>query len=100
MPSQSSAPARLQSSAPPPVLTSVACTRATWPGAVLGTFEGEVEGQILDAPRGEGTFGYDPLFLVPELGKTLAELPPTEKNRLSHRARALERAKPALLELL
>jgi XTP/dITP diphosphohydrolase len=70
------------------------------PGSVLGTFEGAIEGEILDAPRGEGTFGYDPLFLVPEIGRTLAEIPPTEKNRLSHRARALERAKPALLELL
>ena len=70
------------------------------PGTVLGTFEGSVEGRILEAPRGAGTFGYDPLFLVPELGKTLAELPPQEKNKLSHRARALERAKPALLELL
>lgn len=70
------------------------------PGAVLGTFEGQVEGRILEAPRGSGTFGYDPLFLVPELGKTLAELPPSEKNKLSHRARALERAKPAILELI
>jgi XTP/dITP diphosphohydrolase len=70
------------------------------PGAVIGTFEGQVEGRIVEAPRGGGTFGYDPLFLVPELGKTLAELASAEKNRHSHRARALERAKPALLELL
>lgn len=70
------------------------------PGAVLGTFEGHVEGRIAEAPRGSGTFGYDPIFLVPELGKTLAELAPTEKNKLSHRARALEKAKPALLELI
>jgi len=70
------------------------------PGAVLGTFEGHVEGRIADAPRGGGTFGYDPIFLVPELGKTLAELSPQEKNKLSHRAKALERAKAALLELI
>lgn len=70
------------------------------PGAILGTFEGSVEGRILDAPRGAGTFGYDPLFLVPELGKTLAEIAAKDKNKLSHRAKALERAKPALLELL
>ncbi len=70
------------------------------PGTVLGTFEGHVEGQILEAPRGQGDFGYDPLFLVPGLGKTLAELPPTEKNKLSHRAKALERAKPLLLDLI
>ena len=70
------------------------------PGTVLGTFEGSVEGRILEAPRGAGTFGYDPIFLVPELGKTLAELPAREKNKLSHRAKALERAKAALLELI
>lgn len=70
------------------------------PGAVLGTFEGTVEGRIIDAPRGAGAFGYDPIFLIPELGRTLAEIDGAEKNRLSHRARALERARPALLELL
>jgi len=70
------------------------------PGAVLGTFEGHVEGRIIEAPRGSGTFGYDPLFFVPEVGKTLAELPASEKNRLSHRAKALERAKSVLLELI
>jgi XTP/dITP diphosphohydrolase len=49
---------------------------------------GEVAGEILPAPRGSGGFGYDPLFLVPALGKTMAELPLAEKNRLSHRASA------------
>jgi len=54
------------------------------------TAEGKVEGFILDAPRGEAGFGYDPLFL-PEGGeRTLAELTATEKNSLSHRARAAE----------
>lgn len=53
--------------------------------------EGECEGLILREPRGEAGFGYDPLFYVPEYGKTLAELPIDEKNRISHRARALER---------
>lgn len=47
------------------------------------------EGEILGAPRGEGGFGYDPLFWLPECGKTAAELPPEEKNRLSHRGRAM-----------
>jgi XTP/dITP diphosphohydrolase len=70
------------------------------PGHVLATFEGLLSGRILEAPRGSGEFGYDPLFLIPELGKTLAELSAPEKNRLSHRARALERARPALLELI
>jgi XTP/dITP diphosphohydrolase len=49
---------------------------------------GDVAGEILPAPRGSGGFGYDPLFLVPALDKTMAELPLVEKNRLSHRARA------------
>ena len=52
------------------------------------TVEGSLEGRILEAPRGEGGFGYDPLFFVPELGRSLAELDLDEKNRISHRARA------------
>ena len=51
--------------------------------------EGEWHGEILRSPRGEGGFGYDPLFLDPLLGKTGAELPLAEKNRISHRGRAL-----------
>ena len=47
------------------------------------------EGFILDAPRGGGGFGYDPYFWLPDLRKTAAELPPTEKNRLSHRGKAM-----------
>jgi XTP/dITP diphosphohydrolase len=43
----------------------------------------------LDAPRGGGGFGYDPYFWLPELNKTAAELPPAEKNRLSHRGKAM-----------
>lgn len=51
---------------------------------------GECPGQILTAPHGENGFGYDPVFYVPEAGCTFAELPPQEKNRISHRARALD----------
>ncbi len=51
--------------------------------------EGEWHGAIVDAPRGEGGFGYDPYFLVPELGLTVAEMPHEEKNRRSHRGQAL-----------
>jgi len=58
--------------------------------------EGIWRGEIAVAPRGANGFGYDPLFLLPELGKTAAELDPAEKNRISHRGKALER----LLELL
>ncbi len=51
--------------------------------------EGTWEGLIATEPRGKGGFGYDPLFYLPELGRTAAELPPEEKNRLSHRGQAL-----------
>lgn len=50
---------------------------------------GECAGTILTAPRGENGFGYDPVFFYPPEGKTLAELAPEEKNRISHRAKAL-----------
>jgi XTP/dITP diphosphohydrolase len=63
------------------------------------TFHGSVEGRILDAPRGSGGFGYDPVFLVVELGRSMAELSLEEKNRVSHRARALRCALPRLQEL-
>jgi XTP/dITP diphosphohydrolase len=52
------------------------------------TARGEVEGRILEAPRGANGFGYDPLFLIESLGRTAAELTREEKNRLSHRGRA------------
>jgi XTP/dITP diphosphohydrolase len=51
--------------------------------------EGEWRGEVLREPRGSGGFGYDPLFLDPALGKTGAELSPEQKNRVSHRGRAL-----------
>src|SRR3989338_8045995 len=51
--------------------------------------EGDWHGEILNAPRGENGFGYDPLFLDPRLGKTGAELPLEVKNRISHRGKAL-----------
>jgi XTP/dITP diphosphohydrolase len=62
--------------------------------------EGRVEGRIARAARGEKGFGYDPVFLPAETpGRTLAELDPPEKNRLSHRGRALERLRPLLERL-
>jgi XTP/dITP diphosphohydrolase len=57
-------------------------------GKVLLTAEGTVEGEILSAPRGAGGFGYDPLFYLPELGKTMAEIDPEQKQKLSHRGKA------------
>jgi len=59
-------------------------------GAVIQTGEGSVEGIILGAPRGTGGFGYDPLFYLPELGQTMAEISLETKLSLSHRGRALE----------
>lgn len=59
-------------------------------------FQGRCEGEVAQALRGEGGFGYDPLFYLPERGVTMAELPASEKNRISHRGRALEAARPLL----
>ncbi|WP_432820971.1 XTP/dITP diphosphatase [Trichloromonas sp.] len=59
------------------------------PGQESRVFHGRVEGIMLDAARGDGGFGYDPLFLVREYGKTMAELPLDVKNRISHRGQAL-----------
>lgn len=70
------------------------------PGGELRTADGACEGRIAQAPRGEHGFGYDPVFYVVERGKTMAELPPAVKNRISHRARALEAIRPALEGIL
>ena len=59
------------------------------PDGTCRTFEGRLPGKILDEQQGDGGFGYDPLFLVPEYGQTLAQLSLEIKNRISHRGRAL-----------
>ncbi|MFH1567609.1 MAG: RdgB/HAM1 family non-canonical purine NTP pyrophosphatase [Gemmatimonadota bacterium] len=59
--------------------------------------EGVCEGRIAAAPRGEGGFGYDPLFHLPDHGCTMAELAPGEKSRISHRGQALRALRPRLL---
>jgi XTP/dITP diphosphohydrolase len=61
-----------------------------FPGAQEIIVEGTCEGIILDNPRGQGGFGYDPVFFLPELNKTMAELPRQEKNLISHRGRAIK----------
>ena len=63
---------------------------------VLFTVEGDVEGLITKEPRGEGGFGYDPLFYYPPAGRTFAEMQPEEKNKVSHRYRALVKFKAKL----
>jgi XTP/dITP diphosphohydrolase len=62
--------------------------------------EGACEGAIARQPRGNGGFGYDPLFVVSGFGSTMAELGEEEKNRVSHRARAVAALRPALLALI
>ncbi|PYJ69745.1 MAG: non-canonical purine NTP pyrophosphatase, RdgB/HAM1 family [Verrucomicrobia bacterium] len=59
-------------------------------GRILGVFEGVVAGTIIELPRGRNGFGYDPIFLPKGLDQTFGELAPAEKDRLSHRALALE----------
>ena len=61
-------------------------------GEVIETFEGEVTGTILDAPRGANGFGYDPIFQPDGFDRSFAELTPEEKDRVSHRARAYAKA--------
>src|SRR5579863_2891891 len=58
-------------------------------GEVVQVADGTVEGMILDAPRGTGGFGYDPVFYLPELGKTMAEIDLEAKLSISHRGRAI-----------
>ena len=69
------------------------------PGDELFLTHGSCEGCIAQVPDGGGGFGYDPIFVVREQGVTMASLPPELKNRISHRARALEKAKKVLCDL-
>ncbi|HEY2982376.1 MAG TPA: RdgB/HAM1 family non-canonical purine NTP pyrophosphatase [Anaerolineales bacterium] len=62
--------------------------------------EGDCPGEIIPEERGSGGFGYDPIFLLQDVGKTMAELGAEEKNRLSHRARAIHNARSILSEML
>ena len=67
----------------------VSVITACFPDGRVIQARGECPGVITRAPRGSGGFGYDPVFLVPELGATFSELSPEEKNRISHRGKAL-----------
>ena len=70
------------------------------PRGRMEVVEGECRGRITSAPRGKRGFGYDPIFFVSQFGRTMAELEPEEKNRISHRGRALEKLKALLPEFL
>ena len=69
-------------------------------GAIRLAVEGHCPGVILEAPRGAGGFGYDPVFLVPELGQTFAEMDKATKGRIGHRGRAFALLEPGLRGLL
>ncbi|HZQ50163.1 MAG TPA: RdgB/HAM1 family non-canonical purine NTP pyrophosphatase [Candidatus Dormibacteraeota bacterium] len=80
---------------PRPWTARFVCTLAlSVPGEEVQFFEGECRGEIVPEWRGQAGFGYDPIFLVPGTGKTFGEMPPEEKRKYSHRARAVR----ALLE--
>ena len=68
-------------------------------GEILGTFEGRCRGRIGDHRVGTGGFGYDPLFIIPELHATFGELSPLVKQALSHRARCVGQFRPLLRKL-
>jgi len=69
------------------------------PEGKVELFSGVCSGLISDTPRGAHGFGYDPIFFIPELGKTMAELTLEEKNKVSHRARAAGKARDYLKKL-
>jgi XTP/dITP diphosphohydrolase len=68
-----------------------------YPGGREETFTGELRGMITRKLRGAGGFGYDPVMFVPELGRTVAELAPDEKNSISHRAKAFAALRGSML---
>jgi XTP/dITP diphosphohydrolase len=78
----------------------ICCLCLAGPEKVLIETQGTLEGIIAEKPTGTGGFGYDPVFLVPQLGKTVAELGEEEKNAISHRGNAMRKLKPLLDELL
>jgi XTP/dITP diphosphohydrolase len=70
------------------------------PEGILAETEGALEGVIAEEEAGENGFGYDPIFFVPKLGKTVAQLSREEKNAISHRGNAIKKLKPQLNKLL
>lgn len=74
----------------------VCAIAAAWPDGRVETRRGTIEGRIAHEPAGENGFGYDPIFYVPEYGRTTAQLDPEEKNKISHRGKALQMIKEVL----
>jgi len=87
----------LLESHPRPWIARFRCVVAfAGPEGVLGLAEGACEGEIIPDERGDGGFGYDPIFLIEGLDRTMAEISPEEKNQVSHRARAIQALFPTL----
>jgi XTP/dITP diphosphohydrolase len=78
----------------------VCCLCLASPQKVLAETRGEVEGIIIDEPAGENGFGYDPVFFVPKLNKTVAQLSSEAKNAISHRGNAIRKLEPLLGDFL
>lgn len=70
------------------------------PGFEVQVVDGTLKGMIAEHPAGDNGFGYDPIFFIPSLGKTMAQLSAEEKNRMSHRAIALRKAKAILQAMI
>ena len=86
---------------PRPWLAHFHCTVAlATPGGEVYFAVGDCPGEIIPQELGQHGFGYDPIFMIPALGKTMAELTTAEKNTLSHRALAVKGLRPILLQLL
>ena len=88
---------RLQNEGMGPWRARFRCVIAiAWRHDDVETHAGVCEGMIIDSPRGSNGFGYDPVFLIPELDRTMAELSRAEKDRVSHRGMAVRKAGAAL----
>ena len=76
-----------------------ATVAVVFPSGKTQITNGQCDGEIIPEERGSNGFGYDPIFLIPRIGQTMAELEMDEKNRLSHRALAIQNAIPILKEI-
>jgi XTP/dITP diphosphohydrolase len=86
---------------PCPWVARFRCTVAlATPAGQVYFYEGTCPGEIISEERGHNGFGYDPIFWLPEYSRTMAELSMTEKNNMSHRARAVKAAIPRMIEIL
>jgi XTP/dITP diphosphohydrolase len=86
---------------PPPRSARFHCTVALMASdGIIHYAEGSCKGEIITEERGNNGFGYDPIFWIPRLGRTMAELPSADKNQISHRAHAIQAATPQLIQLI